>query len=179
MKTRNKKRTKFIFLYYAIIIIIVILCFSTYSKYSSTATSETKIDTAKFYFKIGNKEEQNIELNLLETLKSNIYSENEIVPGTKGTIELNLDFSNIEVATNYTISLDVENTKIPENLKLYRDSANTVEFNGYTGITELESSKITRNIYWKWNYTTIDETEEWMGKEIKLAFKIKAEQRTN
>lgn len=90
-----------------------------------------------------------------------------------------MNFSEIETATRYTISLDTLNSKIPANMKLYTDSSYNVEFSGYTGITELGADIVTRNIYWKWNYTTIDETEEWMGKDIKIALNISAEQRTN
>ena len=63
-------------------------------------------------------------------------------------------------------------------MKLYTDSAYNVEFSGYTGITELGTDKVTRNIYWKWNYTTIDETE-WMKKNIVIALNVIAQQRTN
>mgnify|MGYP004496614273 FL=1 len=90
-----------------------------------------------------------------------------------------MDFSDIETATRYTISLDTINSQIPENMKLYTDSSYNVEFSGYTGITELGTNKVIRNIYWKWNYTTVDETEQWMGKDIKIALNISDEQRTN
>jgi hypothetical protein len=90
-----------------------------------------------------------------------------------------MDFSDIETATNYEITIDTENSKMPVNFKLYADSNYTIEFSGYTGITELGDTSATRNIYWKWNYTTIDETEEWMGKDISLQLNISAEQRTN
>ena len=61
-----------------------------------------------------------------------------------------MDFSDIETATRYTISLDTINSQIPENMKLYTDSSYNVEFSGYTGITELGTNKVIRNIYWKW-----------------------------
>ena len=89
-----------------------------------------------------------------------------------------MNFSDIETATRYSISLDTLNSQIPENMKLDTDSAYNVEFSGYTGITELGTDKVTRNIYWKWNYTTIDETE-WMKKNIVIALNVIAQQRTN
>lgn len=176
-KTKNNKKAKLFFLYYAVIVILLIQGY-TFSKYKSVSTGNAEIDVAKFYFQVEN-ENQQIELNLNDTLTANAYSNDVIVPGTSGTITLNLDFSNIDVATNYRVSLDTENTKIPENLKLYIDQANTIEFSGYTGITEIDSTTITRNIYWKWNYTSTDETQEWMAKEIKVSLDITAEQRTN
>ena len=89
-----------------------------------------------------------------------------------------MNFSDIETATRYSISLDTVNSQIPENIKLYTDSTYNVEFSGYTGITELGTDKVTRNIYWKWNYTTIDETK-WMKKDIVIALNVIAQQRTN
>ena len=89
-----------------------------------------------------------------------------------------MNFSDIETATRYSISLDTVNSQIPENIKLYTDSTYNVEFSGYTGITELGTDKIVRNIYWKWNYTTIDETKL-MKKDIVIALNVIAQQRTN
>lgn len=53
-----------------------------------------------------------------------------------------MNFSDIETATRYSISLDTLNSQIPENMKLYTDSAYNVEFSGYTGITELGTVKL-------------------------------------
>ena len=89
-----------------------------------------------------------------------------------------MNFSDIETATRYSISLDTVNSQIPENIKLYTDSTYNVEFSGYTGITELGTDKIVRNIYLKCNYTTIDETK-WMKKDIVIALNVIAQQRTN
>ena len=99
--------------------------------------------------------------------------------GSSGVIQLELDFSDIETATSYFISLDTEKSKMPKNMKLYIDNSYNVEFSKYTGTTELGTDKIIRNIYWKWNYTTDDETNEWMKKELKITLDIEAEQRTN
>ena len=99
--------------------------------------------------------------------------------GSSGVIQLELDFSDIETATSYFISLDTEKSKMPKNMKLYIDNSYNVEFFNYTGTTELGTDKIIRNIYWKWNYTTDDETNEWMNKELKITLDIEAEQRTN
>lgn len=173
-----KKRLKLFFLYYAIIAILLLEGY-TFSKYISTVTAEATIRPAQFNFKLENTEAQQMEIDLKDTLLANTYSEDIIVPGTSGEIDLKLDFSNIEVTTNYNIKLDKTNTKLPENLKIYTDAAHTIEFNGYTGTTTLDTTTVTRKIYWKWNYTTDDETEEWMGQPIKIILNIVAEQRTN
>ena len=89
-----------------------------------------------------------------------------------------MDFSEIETATSYSVTLDTEKSSLPENMKLYTDSEHNVELSSYTGITELGTNKVTRSIYWKWNYTTIDETK-WMKKDIVIALNVIAQQRTN
>lgn len=94
-------------------------------------------------------------------------------------LNIEMDFSEIETATSYSVTLDTEKSNIPVNMKLYTDSECNVEFSGYTGITELGTNKVTRSIYWKWNYTTIDETNSWMKQNIKIVLNIEAQQRTN
>ena len=90
-----------------------------------------------------------------------------------------MDFSDVEVASNYTISIDTERTKMPNNMKLYADENNQVSFSLYRETVELGEQIKEREIYWTWEYTTADETEEWMNKEIKIFFNIQVEQRVN
>ena len=121
-----------------------------------------------------------IELDLKDTLLiENAFSGTQIIPGTKGKIILQLDFSDVEVASNYTISIDTEQTKIPNNMKLYTDENNQVSFSLYRETVELGEQIKEREIYWSWEYTTADETEEWMNKEIKIFLNILVEQRVN
>lgn len=177
MKENRKKRLKIIVLYYAIVIILLINGI-TFSQYRMTATAETKINTSKFSFKITD-ELSNVSFDLSNTITANLFSKNKIVPGSTGVLQLEMDFSDIETATRYVISIDTQNSQMPDNMKLYIDDSYNVEFSRYTGITELGEEKVTRNIYWKWNYTTIDETGDWMKQNIKIALDILAEQRTN
>jgi hypothetical protein len=176
-KKKNNNRFKLIFLYYAIALTLLITGI-TFSQYRMTANGKGKINTSKFAFKITD-ELSNVSLNLTDTLTANLYSKNKLVPGSNGVLQLEMDFSEIETATRYSVTLDEENSQIPENMKLYTDNIYNVEFSGYTGITELGTDKITRNIYWKWNYTTVDETSKWMKSNIVVALKIQAQQRTN
>ena len=90
-----------------------------------------------------------------------------------------MDFSDVEVASNYTISIDTEQSEMPNNMKLYTDENNQVSFSLYRESVELGEQIKEREIYWSWEYTTADETEEWMNKEIKIVFNIKVEQRVN
>ena len=151
----------------------------TFSKYVSIAQLSIKTDIAPFRFKIGQNSDT-IELDLKDTLLTgNAFSDTQIIPGTKGKIILQLDFSDVEVASNYTISIDTEQTKMPNNMKLYTDENNQVSFSLYRETVELGEQIKEREIYWTWEYTTADETQEWMNKEIKIFFNIQVEQRVN
>ena len=151
----------------------------TFSKYVSTTSVSIKTNIAPFRFKIGQNSDT-IELDLKDTLLTgNAFSDTQIIPGAKGKIILQLDFSDVEVASNYTISIDTEQTKMPNNMKLYTDENNQVSFSLYRETVELGEQIKEREIYWTWEYTTADETEEWMNKEIKIFFNIQVEQRVN
>ena len=62
---------------------------------------------------------------------------------------------------------------------LIADENNQVSFSHYSESIELGETIKEREIYWTWEYTTADETEEWMNKEIKIFFNIQVEQRVN
>ena len=151
----------------------------TFSRYVSIAQLSIKTNIAPFRFKVGQNSDT-IELDLKDTLLTeNAFSGTQIIPGTKGKIILQLDFSDVEVASNYTISIDTEQTKMPNNMKLYTDANNQVSFSLYREAIELGEKIKEREIYWTWEYTTADETQEWMNKEIKIFFNIQVEQRVN
>ena len=175
---RRKRTLKIIILYYIIMLILFCVVY-TFSKYVSTAQLSIKTDIAPFRFKIGQNSDT-IELDLKDTLLTgNAFSDTQIIPGTKGKILLQLDFSDVEVASNYIISVDNEQTKIPNNMKLYTDESNQVSFSLYRESVELGETIKEREIYWTWEYTTADETQEWMNKEIKIFFNVDVEQRVN
>ena len=151
----------------------------TFSRYVSIAQLSIKTNIAPFRFKVGQNIDT-IELDLKDTLLTgNAFSDTQIIPGAKGKIILQLDFSDVEVASNYTISIDTEQTKMPNNMKLYTDENNQVSFSLYRETVELGEQIKEREIYWTWEYTTADETQEWMNKEIKIFFNILVEQRVN
>ena len=177
MKKKKKRSLKIIFLYYSIAAILLMYGI-TFCKYTTITNGEAKINTSKFSFKITD-ELSSVNLELSDTLTDNLYSKNKLVPGSRGVLQLKMDFSDIETATRYSISLDTLNSQIPKNMKLYTDNTYNVEFSGYTGITELGTDNVIRNIYWQWNYTTVDETNKWMKNDIKIALNIVAQQRTN
>lgn len=175
-KTLGKTKIKLIYVYYAIIIILFVLGI-TFSKYISTISSEAQVKASLFSFKVGETNED-VTIDLKETVTNNADGEEKtVIPGSEGKIDLEIDFSSMEVATSYTIAVDSENTNIPSNIKLYTDSSYTIGFNGYSGISNLNTKKETQTIYWKWNYTTEDETTSWMEQDVELVLKINVEQR--
>ena len=175
---RKKRNLKIIIIYYIIFFSFLCVVY-TFSKYVSIAQLSIKTNIAPFRVKIGQNNDT-FELDLKDTLLTgNAFSDTQIIPGTKGKILLQLDFSNVEVASNYTISIDTEQTKMPNNMKLYTDENNQVSFSLYRETVELGEKIKEREIYWTWEYTTTDETEEWMNKEIKIFFNIQVEQRVN
>ena len=179
MRKKSRKRGRKIFIYYVIAAILIFgVIYYTYSSYLSKGKVDADLGIAVWNIKV-NEQNSNMTFDLSKTILTNTYSNNEIIPGTHGVLALELDFSEMEVATSYDLRLDQDNLKVPENLKLYADEAHTVEFNGFTGTTDLNTTKITRYIYWDWKYTTTDETSEWMGKDIQIGFNVETEQRTN
>ena len=146
---RKKRNLKIIIIYY--IIFFTFLCVVyTFSKYVSTAQLSVKTDIAPFRVKIGQNNDT-FELDLKDTLLTgNAFSDTQIIPGTKGKILLQLDFSDVEVASNYIISVDNEQTKIPNNMKLYTDESNQVSFSLYRESVELGETIKEREIYWTW-----------------------------
>lgn len=176
-KTLGKTKIKLIYLYYTVIIILFILGI-TFSKYTSTISSETQVKASLFSFKVGEKENDNVTISLEDTVTNN--ADKKVIPGSEGKIDLEIDFSDMEVTTDYTITVDLANTKMPSNIKLYTSSSYDVEFSGYTNTANLrDTEKKILTIYWKWNYTEEDETEGWMNEDIQLVLKINVEQRTN
>lgn len=181
-KTLGKTKIKLVYLYYAIIILLFVIGI-TFSNYISTTTSETQIKASKFSFKVGTTSgDEEITIDLEDTIINE--EEGKVIPGSEGKIDLEIDFSDMEVATDYTITVDTDNTTIPSNLKLYTDSKYTTEFNSFSGTAKLDDATKTqtKTIYWKWNFTTEDETKntttttDWMGEDIILTLKINVEQ---
>ena len=92
-------------------------------------------------------------INLNNTITSNNYSDDYVAPGTTGDIQLVLDFANVDVSTDYSITLGVYD--LPTNLKLYSDSSFTNEFTSISGTFLINgTTTITEHIYWRWAYGT-------------------------
>ena len=196
-------------------IILILLVVSpvyliSFAKYTSDGKSSTPINIAKWKvaMKINNSETYNgydtiynpFEINLKDTIIANNYSMTKVVPGTKGKIQINIDFSGTEVNAEYaviiTLPRSLENS-IPPNLKFYKDANCTVPYpnlieyaeyekyiNGTSTIApeyqtalmaEFNEEKVS-TIYWKWNFTD-DNENNYQDKNFLMGALVTARQK--
>lgn len=163
----------------------------SFAKYTSDGKSNTSVNIAKWKvaMKINNSEIYSsnnttslpFEINLKYTIIANNYSMTKVVPGTKGKIQINLDFSGTEVNAEYAVIIALPGllqNSVPPNLKFYKDANCTVPYpnvienaeyqkylNGTSTFTpeyttalmaEFNAEKVS-TIYWKWNFTDDNE----------------------
>ena len=177
-------------------IILILLVVSpvyliSFAKYTSDGKSNTSVNIAKWKvaMKINNSQfysshditSRPFEIDLKDTIIANNYSMTKVVPGTKGKIQINLDFSGTEVNAEYAVIIapsGLLQNSVPPNLKFYKDANCTVPYpnvienaeyqkyiNGTSTFTpeyttalmaEFNADKVS-TIYWKWNFTNDDE----------------------
>ena len=177
-------------------IILILLVVSpvyliSFAKYTSDGKSNTSVNIAKWKvaMKINNSEIYSshntislpFEINLKDTIIANNYSMTKVVPGTKGKIQINIDFSGTEVNAEYAVIIALPGllqNSVPPNLKFYKDANCTVpypnlienaEYQKYIDGTstftpeyqtalmaEFNEEKVS-TIYWKWNFTDDNE----------------------
>ena len=192
----DRTRRKNILVVSICMIILILLVVSpvyliSFAKYTSDGKSSTSINIAKWKvaMKINNSEIYSsnnttslpFEINLKDTIIANNYSMTKVVPGTKGKIQINLDFSGTEVNTEYAVIIAPSGSSqnsVPPNLKFYKDANCTVPYpnvienaeyqkylNGTSTFTpeyttalmaEFNAEKVS-TIYWKWNFTDDNE----------------------
>lgn len=163
----------------------------SFAKYTSDGKSNTSVNIAKWKvaMKINNSQfysshditSRPFEIDLKDTIIANNYSMTKVVPGTKGKIQINLDFSGTEVNAEYAVIIapsGLLQNSVPPNLKFYKDANCTVPYpnvienaeyqkyiNGTSTIApeyqtalmaEFNEEKVS-TIYWKWNFTDDNE----------------------
>ena len=163
----------------------------SFAKYTSGGESNTPINIAKWKvnMKINNSQfysshditSRPFEIDLKDTIIANNYSMTKVVPGTKGKIQIHLDFSGAEVNAEYAVIIapsGLLQNSVPPNLKFYKDANCTIpyhnaiehaEYQKYLNgtstftpeyqialMTEFNEDKAS-TIYWKWNFTNDDE----------------------
>ncbi len=150
-----------------------------YAAYMTSRGDTLSFEVAKWSLKVNYKTRESVTIELKDTLIQNNYSMTKVIPGTKGKIDLEIDFTNTEVSTKYNISVDATNSSLPDNLKLYTDAEMTNELTSIDGVVNLEDidTAITKEIYWKWIFTDTDETADWSNKDITLELVLNTSQR--
>lgn len=175
-KRRLKKRWGFLGVGFILLVLTVPFTY-TYSSYISDSSGDPNIKIAPWKYRINASNDQELVINLADTITDNNYSMTTVIPGTRGAIPLEIDFSDSKVASDYVITLDRSNYVLPDNLKLYADENRTIEFQEISGSVLLDDPVVTRYIYWEWKYTEVDETAEWTNRELQVGFTIDLKQK--
>ena len=175
MSSTNKK----IIFVVAIIVFISVIAFSSYAIYKGQASNEVEVSIAKFQFTLNNSSDLTQNIVLKDTITTNSYSDDLVVPGTNGEFDLVFDLSNVEVSINFIINFDV--TNIPNNLKIYTDSSYTTPVSSISSVFNVgDSTTKTITVYWKWNYLTDAASDAndnlYMNEEISLPLTITVDQ---
>lgn len=181
----------------------------SFAKYTSDGNSNTSINIAKWKvaMKINNSEIYSshntislpFEINLKDTIIANNYSMTKVVPGTKGKIQINIDFSGTEVNAEYAviIALPGVQNSVPPNLKFYKDANCTVPYHNVIENAEYQkyidgtstftpeyktalmaefSEEKVSTIYWKWNFTD-DNENNYQDKNFLMGALVTARQK--
>ena len=175
-KRRLKKRWGFLGVGFILLVLTVPFTY-TYSSYISDSSGDPNIKIAPWKYRINASNDQELVINLADTITDNNYSMTTVIPGTRGAIPLEIDFSDSKVASDYVITLDRSNYVLPDNLKLYADENRTIEFQEISGSVLLDDPVVTRYIYWEWKYTEVGETAEWTDRELQVGFTIDLKQK--
>lgn len=171
----KSKRIIFIIIYYVLLIIAISIS-SSLARYTNKVSIVSKVDVAKFNFKITDViQGQNIPLS--NTVVDDGYGGQLVIPGSKGIITLNLDFSEVEINTKYQILVNNENSILPENLKFYVDPNCQNSLSNFEGQVNLEETNVEQKIYWTWEFSDENESE-YMNTELKLELQVYVSQNT-
>ena len=87
------------------------------SRYKNEKDGCGDVAIAKFQISLNSSTNLTQSINLKNTITTNNYSDSYVSPGTTGDIQLVLNFANVDVSTDYTITLGTYD--LPTNLKLY------------------------------------------------------------
>lgn len=98
----------------------LLLCFmsNTYSRYIADTTGNLKMSFAQWQILVNNDDITNNSTSsiiLKPVIDENKYVENnKIAPSSSGYFDISIDPTNVDVAFNYSITLDVVNENIPD-----------------------------------------------------------------
>lgn len=149
----------------------------SYSRFVASGDSSADAKVAPWKYKINASNAESISIDLKDTIVSNNYSMSFVIPGTRGAIPIEIDFSGTKVASEYVITLERDSMDLPSNLKLYADSSMQEEFNSFSGKVLLNNNpRVTKTIYWEWKYGLEDETSSWANKNLQIKLHVNLKQ---
>ncbi len=172
-KTNNYINIMYLVIFVSVIVFIIIP--KTSSSYADEYNADGQIEIAKWSFDVGVGSASSNEIDLIETIadESPYHS---LVPESFGQFEIIINAIDNDTIINYTISIDKNNSNLPDNLKFYTDETYQNEFAINNKEIPLSSdNEIIEKVYWKWNYTEDDESY-WNGNNISLVIKVIGEQ---
>lgn len=112
-----KKRMKMV-IAFVLLTVSLSLMSNTYSRYIADTNGDVDIEFAKWQILVNNNDIINSsisEINFTPTIEQNQNIEdNFIAPSSKGYFDINIDYTNVDVSFNYTITLNIENEEIPD-----------------------------------------------------------------
>jgi len=124
----------------AFIPLCLLLCFmsNTYSRYVADTTGSLKMSFAQWQILVNNYDINSnsiFSVVLKPVIDENKYVENnKIAPSSTGYFDISIDPSNVDVAFNYSITLDVVNENIPD-LIITKYAILDNDYNGTDAIT--------------------------------------------
>ncbi len=171
-----------LFLTFALTILSYTL--TTFAIYKGGAEGTIKdLKVSNFNIKVNDNVNAKQEIDLTKTILPNDYSNTEVIPGTKGKIDLVFDFTEVETDANYTVSVG-NLQEFPKNFKLYSDTAMTTPYQTESYNHKLsDPAKVTKTIYWKWDFKTDDasntDDNKYQAKALTMPLVISVEQDLN
>lgn len=96
------------------------LCFmsNTYSRYVANTTGNVEVQFAKWQILVNENDittSSSSSIELTPVVEQNQYvADNKVAPSSKGYFDIDIDPTNVEVSFDYSISLTIENTNIPD-----------------------------------------------------------------
>lgn len=146
-----KKRMKMV-IAFVLLTVSLSLMSNTYSRYIADTNGDVDIEFAKWQILVNNNDIINSsisEINFTPTIEQNQNIEdNFIAPSSKGYFDINIDYTNVDVSFNYTITLNIENEEIPDLMmtKYAIIDSDYVEGNELTYLT-LQNNIISNTLY--------------------------------
>lgn len=128
----------------------------TYAKYTSSVEKTGSATVAKWNFLTANTT-GTIDLNITPTADASTLVAGKIAPGTSGSFDIDVSNAGSEVGIN--VSVTIETTNAPTNLKFYSNEDKTTEItfgDPLTGVAAAGEDLTTKTIYWAWAYETAE-----------------------